>query len=109
MTRTAGNLCSPCGLEFASQEAFDAHRVGRHAYLHHEGLRMDPARPDGRRCLSEQELRDRGWQPNRYGRWVHPRALRNRPCKGGYPPQEAATGHPRPDEPAGDDELAKSA
>jgi hypothetical protein len=32
--------------------AFDNHRVGKHAYMHSEGLKLDPPVEDGRRCLS---------------------------------------------------------
>ena len=48
--------CSVCGLLFAGTSAFDAHRVGKHAYLYSEGLRMDPPREDGRRCLASAEM-----------------------------------------------------
>ena len=46
------NLCRTCGHDFASVRAFDAHRIGRHAYTQAEGLALDPPRKDGRRCLS---------------------------------------------------------
>ena len=50
------NLCSTCGRDFGSLRAFDLHRIGPHA--------------TSRRCLSERELRERGYAPNRYGRWT---------------------------------------
>jgi hypothetical protein len=50
------NLCTVCGLDFGSVKAFDRHRVGVHDYLFSEGVRMDPPRFDGRRCLSESEM-----------------------------------------------------
>jgi hypothetical protein len=59
---------------------FDAHRVGVHAYVLTEGLRMDPPREDGRRCLDETEVAERGWEPNDRGRWhdpAHSRAVRD--------------------------------
>ena len=52
------NLCGACGLDFGSVGAFDAHRVGVHAYTFAQGAAMDPPRYDGRRCLSEHELAD---------------------------------------------------
>lgn len=50
------NQCSVCGLDFTGVEYFDQHRVGKHEYTFVEGLRMDPPREDGRRCLDEGEL-----------------------------------------------------
>lgn len=50
--------------------AFDTHRVGRHAYTFAEGLRMDPIREDGRRCLDIPELCDAGMAQDARGRWV---------------------------------------
>ena len=47
----AMNLCRACGENFGSVAAFDAHRVGKHAYDY------SPQRPDGRRCLSVKEVR----------------------------------------------------
>jgi hypothetical protein len=76
------NLCRSCGHDFASVKAFDAHRTGKHAYTHREGLLLNPSRDDGRRCLTPSEMRTAGWETNRWGRWVHPSALRNRPPAG---------------------------
>jgi hypothetical protein len=50
------NLCSTCGRDFGSLSAFDLNRVGAYAR--------------SRRCLSERELRQHGYAPNRYGRWT---------------------------------------
>ena len=44
------NLCRSCGIDFGSVRAFDAHRVGKHAYLY------DEVHPDGRRCLPLNEM-----------------------------------------------------
>ena len=44
------NLCRSCGIDFGSVRAFDTHRVGKHAYLY------DADHPDGRRCLSLDEM-----------------------------------------------------
>jgi hypothetical protein len=64
------NVCSTCGLDFSTPEDFDEHRVGTHDYLLAEGLRMNPPRDDGRRCLDEDELT--GWRKDQHGRWVAP-------------------------------------
>lgn len=68
-----GNVCPTCDLDFSSVRAFDFHRQGKHAYLYAEGLRMQPPRFDGRRCLDEKELLELGWTVNRHGRWTPPR------------------------------------
>lgn len=57
------NLCRACGLDFASVGAFDTHRRGRHAYL------ADTSRPDGRRCLTLDELASAGLELDQSGRW----------------------------------------
>lgn len=56
--------CTGCGLLFASTDAFDAHRVGDHAYL------ASAERPDGRRCLTEDELAEAGLRLSAAGRWM---------------------------------------
>lgn len=50
------NTCGECGIDFGSVAAFDRHRVGVHAYSLRDGLKMDPPREDGRRCLSAREI-----------------------------------------------------
>jgi hypothetical protein len=50
------NLCTSCNQDFSSVRAFDSHRTGRHAYTSTEGLRMNPPREDGRRCLAAHEM-----------------------------------------------------
>lgn len=55
--------CSACGVEFGGTTAFDLHRVGRHEYLH------SGERPDGRRCLSIDEMLERGLRINKRGTW----------------------------------------
>jgi hypothetical protein len=64
--------CSPCGLEFAYDGAFDAHRVGEHEYTYAEGLKLDPSREDGRRCLTVAEMIADGWDQDKHGRWRLP-------------------------------------
>lgn len=71
------NSCRSCGEDFGSAGLFDRHRIGRHAYTFGEGLRLDPPREDGRRCLDAGEMRALGWRLNARGRWIDPaRALR---------------------------------
>jgi hypothetical protein len=60
------NECAACGADFTSLELFDRHRVGRHE-------------PDGRRCLSTEEMTTNGWHRDSRGRWTDPaRAMRAR-------------------------------
>jgi len=63
------NYCVSCGVDFASIKAFDKHRVGVHEYLFSEGLRMDPPRENGRRCLDESELPAAGMERDEHGCW----------------------------------------
>jgi hypothetical protein len=63
------NLCRSCGQDFGSVSAFDRHRVGKHAFTFTEGLRLDPPREDGRRCLDTDELALAGWHRDSHGRW----------------------------------------
>lgn len=66
------NLCRPCGEDFSSVGSFDAHRVGEHDYTLHEGLKMEPPREDGRRCLTVDEMEEAGWDKDKHGRWRAP-------------------------------------
>jgi len=66
------NLCRRCKQDFGSVSAFDAHRVGKHAYTFQEGLAMEPVRWDGRRCLGTDELETLGWHQDTHGRWRQP-------------------------------------
>jgi hypothetical protein len=60
------NACAACGADFTSLELFDRHRAGRHE-------------PDGRRCLSTEEMKMNGWERDSRGRWKDPaRAMRAR-------------------------------
>jgi Putative sensor/Histidine kinase len=68
----AVNLCRACSEDFVSVTVFDRHRVGKHAYRFVEGMRMDPAREDGRRCLDVEEMTALGWREDRHGRWQDP-------------------------------------
>lgn len=60
------NLCRACGHDFSSVRLFDAHRVGKHAYL------FDAEHLDGRRCLDASEMEAKGWAQNERGRWSDP-------------------------------------
>ncbi len=62
-------ICGACSKDFSSLEAFDRHRVGKHAYTATQGLAMDPPREDGRRCLATWELEARGFAPDDRNRW----------------------------------------
>jgi hypothetical protein len=77
------NECSTCRLDFASLSAFDAHRVGKYPqtgpseYRDRLATGLVPVdedwRPEhGRRCLSEDELRERGFRTDKRGRWRRP-------------------------------------
>jgi len=57
------SYCTTCGRDFSGDRMFDRHRVGVHAYTLSEGLRMDPPREDGRRCLYPDEMLALGWRP----------------------------------------------
>jgi hypothetical protein len=61
-----------CGQVFASLSAFGRHRVGVHAYTLSEGLRMEPPREDGRRCLDTEEMEALGWRRDSRGIWKLP-------------------------------------
>ena len=66
------NYCTACHKDFGSVGAFDDHRVGKHAYTITEGLKMDPPREDGRRCLSVLEMTEMEWHHDKFGRWRTP-------------------------------------
>jgi hypothetical protein len=63
------NLCRSCNEDFGSLTAFDKHRIGTHSYTFLEGMDMNPPREDGRCCLDEAEMLERGFLKNSYGRW----------------------------------------
>jgi len=66
------NYCRSCGQDFSSIKMFDWHRVGVHSYTYSEGIKMTPMREDGRRCLSVDEMRAKGWTLNDRERWIDP-------------------------------------
>jgi hypothetical protein len=57
------SLCCSCGRDFSGDRMFDQHRVGNHEYSFEDGLRLEPPREDGRRCLDADEMREKGWRP----------------------------------------------
>src|SRR5262249_51158507 len=60
------NRCRSCGKDFGGVTAFDRHRVGNHAYEYSHD------QPDGRRCLTDPEMKQRGMYLNSSGRWSQP-------------------------------------
>jgi len=50
------NQCGACGEDFAGISLFDRHRVGKHAFD------FSPEHPDGRRCLTADEMTALGWE-----------------------------------------------
>jgi hypothetical protein len=72
MNENPHNLCRSCNQDFASVSLFDAHRVGVHEYTYSEGVKMEPIREDGRRCLDTDELEARGWVLDKRGIWTDP-------------------------------------
>ena len=76
------NLCATCGEDFGSVSAFDAHRVGKYTQAgpaeYTERLEQGLIRADedwrsepafGRRCLSLDEMQERGMKKDKRGRW----------------------------------------
>jgi hypothetical protein len=66
------NVCSTCGLDFASVAAFDAHRVGKFLQTgsgEYRGPLEDWIQAKGRRCLTLDELNAGGWERDPRGRW----------------------------------------
>jgi hypothetical protein len=61
------NYCTTCGEDFGGIVAFDLHRVGEHEHL------FSAEHPEGRRCLSSQEMVACGMWRGARGRWSQPR------------------------------------
>jgi len=68
------NQCGACGEDFSSLRNFDRHRVGVHEYTYSEGLKLEPIREDGRRCLDADEIQALGLVRDKNGRWSDPEA-----------------------------------
>ena len=66
------NLCRSCDQDFSSVRLFDAHRVGAYAPGDYSGDLEDWTPELGRRCLSIEEMQERGWEPNDCGAWQDP-------------------------------------
>jgi hypothetical protein len=60
------NGSGSCRLDFASVSAFDRHRIGAHSHD------FSLERPDGRRCMAEDEMTTAGMVIDRNGRWSIP-------------------------------------
>ena len=56
--------CSGCRQDFTSLALFDRHRVGLYEYTFEQGLKLDPPREDGRRCLDSDEMQAKGSELN---------------------------------------------
>jgi hypothetical protein len=75
--RVPTNLCTTCGEDFGSLEAFDAHRVGTYPQRgpsEYEGDIEEWTPEKGRRCLTVEEMqsgsfRGRQFARNGRGRW----------------------------------------
>jgi hypothetical protein len=63
-------LCAACGEDFGGVRAFDAHRVGSHEHS------FSREHPNGRRCLTVEEMVERGFQRNSAGRWSLPWSMK---------------------------------
>jgi hypothetical protein len=57
------SFCTGCGYDFSGDNMFDKHRIGVHAYTYNEGLKLDPIKEDGRRCMTRDEMLKKGWRP----------------------------------------------
>lgn len=90
------NGCAACGQDFAGLTYFDKHRVGTFEYSLTEGLRLDPPREDGRRCLTRDEMLELGLALDKSGRWTDPaeaarlRAAHNADSRSGETPVSAS-------------------
>lgn len=67
------NGCRECGQNFTTVKAFDEHRTGFHAFTYSEGIKMEPQRDDGRRCMTFSEMTEFGWSQDNHGQWRYPR------------------------------------
>jgi hypothetical protein len=45
-------------------------RCGKHTYTYREGLELEPAREDGRRCMDSDEILAAGMALDGWGRWA---------------------------------------
>jgi len=73
------NLCRGCGQDFSSVRTFDRHRVGKHEYL------ASDERPDGRRCLTIEEMEEIGWEQDVRARWFDPAEVQRARASFGRP------------------------
>jgi hypothetical protein len=69
------NFCPACGKDFGSASAHAAHRLGdfpQTGPAEYTGSLADWAPEKGRRCLTTEELIERGWTRDARGRWRRP-------------------------------------
>src|SRR5947208_15770430 len=72
------NQCTGCGKAFASLEAFDAHRVGKHPQTgpsEYAGSLEDWTPEQGRRCLTLEEMRQGSFRARRFVTDARPRLV----------------------------------
>lgn len=65
--------CAACEQDFASLDMFDRHLVGDRQAGVYRGPLWDWETARGLRCLTVEEMIERGWERNRRGRWHDPR------------------------------------
>jgi hypothetical protein len=66
----AKSTCGGCGKVFSSLSSFDMHRVGSYGDPIIEKGHVIGYTPTARRCLSAQEMRDKGMLLNERGVWT---------------------------------------
>lgn len=55
--------CGACGKHFSGVTAFDAHRTGEYtAFAYKKAGVMYPAKPYTRRCMTDEEMRQKGFE-----------------------------------------------
>lgn len=64
------STCGPCKLVFSSLGAFDMHRVGSYGDPIYEKGRIVGYTPCERRCLSVEEMQQKGMVLNERGHWT---------------------------------------
>jgi len=70
------NFCTTCEQDFSSLQLFDSHRVGDFKPGEYFGPVSEWEPKKGRRCLTTDEMLERGWSKNTKGVWHNPEASR---------------------------------
>jgi hypothetical protein len=87
------NYCSACGQDFASITLFDRHLVGQVSAGVYRGPLWEWKPELGIRCLTVEEMEERGWRRNKRGRWQDPcEAERARRLRARSPVSASAVG-----------------